>query len=686
MTNRSTLEKSLFVVLTYFFAIGILSAITSNNGFDAYWHLKMGEDLWEKGLSPFIDHYSFTFNGHEIRTTPVIFQSVIYGFTQLFGDIYGLTLFKVAYFISVSALILQLLKKIRVPVQGQLILIPILFYFISQRLIVRPDLISNILSIAALILFFDSIKRFSWKNILLFFSLLLFWTNYHTPIIGYVIAFALVVEIFCKKAFERDLNKEFITKIAVFSATVPLLGFLNIENRHFLIEYFSMAPEWKNAIMEYKDTNTVNSSLIVYYLWGLSIAFSVFSIYKKHFGLAFLLIFFGYYSAEHIRLLSISGIIISIIIAYLLTSYHADNRKRFSEGLTSTLVLFMTFGLAYLVDSNALYKFKSLSDFYEKRVEFEKKSYPVSEVDYLNSHHAGGNILNNYGIGGFLLRNLKPTYKIYIDGRTNILYPYEHMVSYNEIATNPDAMKSVIGDHNVAFAISKISFQNYQHYKEIPDFSINFTDGNFVIYSEKSNPIKFENSSKALVFPQCINGKTEIEDKVKPEIELAEKIGLGEHFKISKILSLIKEHTDNQGSPSYTNYSDETHRLLLYLFLSKNDYANAIKIAEASSFDHYIDDINIAYSYLITDRHQKSVEALSTILIGKPFSAGNLHKDYYTNIYYILSALRKSKSLGKEILLDINFYRDKISSILGEDTKIKEKYIHTPSYCGDIFD
>ena len=132
MTNESVLKKSFFIILLYFFVVGLLYAITSSNGLDAYWHLKMGKDFWENGLSPFIDHYSFTFYGHEIKSPPVIFQSILYGFAHIFGDIYGLIVFRIVYLFSICALILYSLKKVRVPVQGQLILVPILFYFISE--------------------------------------------------------------------------------------------------------------------------------------------------------------------------------------------------------------------------------------------------------------------------------------------------------------------------------------------------------------------------------------------------------------------------------------------------------------------------------------------------------------------------------------------------------------------------
>ena len=67
-------------------AIILLTAMRDHVGFDVYWHLKMGQDWLSRGLSPWTDHYSFTYMGAVIKNPPVMFQALLYGAVQAFGE------------------------------------------------------------------------------------------------------------------------------------------------------------------------------------------------------------------------------------------------------------------------------------------------------------------------------------------------------------------------------------------------------------------------------------------------------------------------------------------------------------------------------------------------------------------------------------------------------------------------
>ena len=83
--------------------------------FDTFWHLQMGKDWLENGLSPWIDHYSFTFHGKEISNIPYIFQVLLGWFVTQFGLELGFEVFKIFGFLLAFTLVLLFLRKLNSP-------------------------------------------------------------------------------------------------------------------------------------------------------------------------------------------------------------------------------------------------------------------------------------------------------------------------------------------------------------------------------------------------------------------------------------------------------------------------------------------------------------------------------------------------------------------------------------------
>src|SRR5690606_8838980 len=50
---------------------------------------------------------------------------------------------------------------------------------------------------------------------------------------------------------------------------------------------------------------------------------------------------------------------------------------------------------------------------------------PKAMTEHFLKNNYSGNIINNYGVGGYLIYKLYPQGKVFIDGRTNILYDFE---------------------------------------------------------------------------------------------------------------------------------------------------------------------------------------------------------------------------------------------------------------------
>ncbi len=64
--NRDIVYSGLVFLIAYI----ILSIIIMRPvaAYDTFWHLQMGKDLLEQGLSPWVDHYSVSYLGKEIHS------------------------------------------------------------------------------------------------------------------------------------------------------------------------------------------------------------------------------------------------------------------------------------------------------------------------------------------------------------------------------------------------------------------------------------------------------------------------------------------------------------------------------------------------------------------------------------------------------------------------------------------
>ena len=61
-----------YIVLLLSVSMIVFTGFNHTFSLDAYWHVQTAKDWLENGLSPFIDHYSFTFEGQPISYNPVL--------------------------------------------------------------------------------------------------------------------------------------------------------------------------------------------------------------------------------------------------------------------------------------------------------------------------------------------------------------------------------------------------------------------------------------------------------------------------------------------------------------------------------------------------------------------------------------------------------------------------------------
>ncbi len=480
------------------FVILLYASFTQFVSYDAYWHLKMGQDLLSSGLSPRVDHYSFTFADQPIATLSYLFQVVLAVFVSGFGLSEGLQLIKIFSFSVLLLVVYLFYKKIKAPWPVIFITLPYIFLFLLYRFIhVRPEIFDSILIVTALILYIKAKESFSHRNLIYIALLQLFWVNYHVAILGYVIFFGL----FLDKAVEM-LGKQpgDITwrRWASWGTVLFLIGFIKPDFYHPLFSVLNFSKEWA-ITSEHGLTHELipNSSLFTLF-WLISAYLVISMIVQREYGLALVAGIFAFKSWQMLSLVTLSGIVVIALLAFSLSKVDwldffkkVKPRIRFLVTTVGCLMAISGFVLA-TVEADKVNRKTNANDRPHSIASYLREKYPE-----------GGNIFNRMRDGGFLLYQLPPGFKVYIDGRTNVLYPIDFVTRYADLYALQFGQQIVdeIDRYNIEFAILPIEMAMLPVANKMHPLSVEYVDKEFVLMSSREN--NFPLSSRTLYFPMC---------------------------------------------------------------------------------------------------------------------------------------------------------------------------------------
>ena len=482
-------------------AIGalIISAFHAPITPDTFWHLQMGKDWLVNDLSPFTDHYSYTYNGSKITGPPVVFQSLLYLSVSQFGLLTGLHIFRLLSFLLTLGAVVLLLRQMKARAILYAIVIPLIVFLLQLRAVVRPEMLSYAFSVIALLLYFRAEKRISSRNLLPMVVLMLVWGNYHSPIFGYVIFFGFFLD--CAIA-QFEIRSPALVWLKWFGWGMAILavGFLNPEFSHPVIQSGTFSSEWKILINEYLPPAPFLKSVPGFYVLILTFVLALVLAYRqRQFGLLVVCLVFIYSATMMQRMVTPSGIIIVMVTAQLLSVGHFFNRS--GMGRDSNWSKFVGPVLLMLI-AVTIY-----SNIERSRLSFDEgqsvlSRYPVAMADYMKEKSMSGRIFNDYGIGGYLIYRLAPQSQVYIDGRTGILYPLEHLKRYREVTgNNREVLRTELDKLSVDYIIWGYNQGRHDLIQEMGGFGLDFLGPGYVLYTR--GLANFSLHGKLLSQPQC---------------------------------------------------------------------------------------------------------------------------------------------------------------------------------------
>lgn len=607
-----------YLLFSFFLALLLFASQSNLTSYDSFWHLKTGDDLLNKGLSPFIDHYSFTFFNMEIASPTIIFEIILSFFVSLFGfseGYYLIRAFSACLFLFVT---FKFFKEIKAPWPIIAITLPYITLFLLFRFHhVRPEVIDNVLIMLTLLLYIKAKNTFNNRNLTYIALLLLFWVNYHTAILGYIIIFGLFLDKAINLILKKDDHLNWQHWL-FWGAVIFIIGFINTDYNHPIISTLSFSKEWA-LTSEFRPTHELipNSSFFNFF-WLVSGYLCITLLLQKQWGFAFITCLFAIKSWEVIRVLPIAGIIISSLMAISLTKI--DFQELFKKLKKYIQVIVIALGIIVSLTGIALV----IIDSKNKKVQPNKADLPYAITPYLkNSHPEGGNIFNQLRHGGFLLYHLPENFKVYIDGRSNILYPLNFVKHFSKIynSKSPELLSQEIDRYNIKFAILPLTPDVFTMAHNSKKMFVEFVGEHFILFSSQDN--NFPISTSNLLFPMC--WKQSHQQAVSNEYKIGNEI-LSENSALRPILETL--HT-LQKIDDYALYwekldvenitSEYQKRLLAYVALKSGYNEQAIKLFNSIKRKETLDILMMSHSHLKNKNFEKA-ENLLTFITSKPWS------------------------------------------------------------------
>ncbi len=425
----------------------VLAVLTVRSRFDdpdLWWHLKTGQTIWITHSIPTTDIFSYTTNHHTYIPHEWLAQVIIYGayrFAGYSGLMAWLCLFTAAQLIVGYFLCCLYSGNAKVAFLGSLLI----WLFATVGFSIRPQMIGYLLLTVELVLLHLGRTR----NPRWFFALpvlFAFWVNCHGSFfLGLILAATFLFSAFFEfqmgslVAFRWDLPRRKVLSFAlVLSFCALFLNPIGIQQILYPLDTLLHQPiglansdEWQAL-----QLNDARGLALLATLACIALVL----ILRKSEILCheLLLLALGtWLAASHRRMLYTFGILAAPILCRLL----ADQWDGYDpeHDLPPANALFLAVSLLAI--------FFAFPHRQELAAQVRAKS-PAKAVEFIQSHHLSGPIMNEYSFGGYLIW-AAPELPVFVDGRADVFEETGVLGDFGNWATLQSPPASLLDRYNV---------------------------------------------------------------------------------------------------------------------------------------------------------------------------------------------------------------------------------------------
>lgn len=473
MTSSSIFCLFLAVAAAQFFIFSLTPVV--GNDTDFWWHLRTGKLIVESRAIPRQDIFSCTADG-----SPLLLQSwlpeVIYFLVYRCSGLEGLLLLRSCLYVLLFLLLFLLCYRRSgsfIPsAVSVLLVVPILQPFND----LRPYFFGFFFFIAAIFLM-DLHREGKLRGIRILLLPLVFslWANAHASfLLGLAICFLYLGAGFLKehrlaRGLEQDLRSsachrriggsaaEVLAVIALcfsFCLANPYLGgIFTFPLRHLGMKlYISTLDEW----LPPKWSDPFHH--FYFYFFGLCVLLLPFAVKRKDFSLLFLFTLLSFLSLKAVRNIPFFALGMAPFVAenllFLLSLPHLQKlwsvlKGRFFSRKSPLLPIYIPILSRILIAPILLFQLGYLYFAFPLTGLVRWESLPLDAVRFLCLNGIGGNLFNSYGWGGYLIWELYPQNRVFIDGRAGILYPESVFQEHLDVLRGKDVRGEILRKYDV---------------------------------------------------------------------------------------------------------------------------------------------------------------------------------------------------------------------------------------------
>lgn len=453
---------------------------------DMWWHLQVGKYIATHHAVPSRDFMSFTFAGHAWTDHEWLAELSMYGLYVLAG-LWGPI---VAFALLISATFLLVYATIR-----QWGVHPVLALFVTSGAFVAssaswgPRIQMATLFFVALysLILQRFIATHDRRLLFVFPAAMLLWANIHG---GFALGLALLVLVLAGETLNRVTRHEG----ALSTTELKLLGLaflgtfaVTIVNpntyRQLLYPLTFVLPNAYTNLIEESASPNFHMPVMMVFEAMLLLLVAALLIGRPPINWTHLLIIgaFTHLAFSQVRNVPLWAVLIGPLLAYYLQAAVPRLREEFPQfayrrrpvrgnlsGILNLALLALAL-LAYVIEGS---RFDSATVLRQAEI----KNYPAGAISYMQTHQLPKRVFVSYGWGGYLLWNLFPTYRDYMDSRADTLYNTAILHGYLKLyGASPD-WRSVVRKYDIQAVLVERDAPIVQVLSEAPGWRLAYRD------------------------------------------------------------------------------------------------------------------------------------------------------------------------------------------------------------------